>query len=89
MCGSTTDGSTDRLNDPPVPNPPCASQVIFLSSVGVLRTKQLPFNILNLCGVLDAKRDSEELLKSLGALASLSQCPCLSITTYKITLSFL
>lgn len=44
----------------------CA-QVVFLSSVGVLRTKQVPFNILNLCGVLDAKRDSEELLKSLGA----------------------
>ena len=33
----------------------------------MLRTKQVPFNILNLCGVLDAKRDSEELLKSLGA----------------------
>lgn len=51
---------------PPITTYPSSfkpQKVIFLSSVGVLRTRQLPFNILNLCGVLDAKRDSEELLK--------------------------
>ncbi len=42
-------------------------KVIFLSSIGVLRTKSLPYSILNLFGVLDAKRDSEELLKSMAA----------------------
>lgn len=42
-------------------------KVVFLSSVGTLRTKQLPFSILNAFGVLDAKRDSEELLKSMAA----------------------
>lgn len=61
----------DQLMDAPLPKTSHPTQhkhhtfhqVIFLSSVGVLRTKQVPFNILNLCGVLDAKRDSEELLK--------------------------
>jgi hypothetical protein len=42
-------------------------KVIFLSSIGVLRTKSLPYSILNLFGVLDAKRDSEDLLKSMAA----------------------
>jgi hypothetical protein len=53
------------------PLPPALShddQVIFLSSVGTLRTKQVPFNILNLCGVLDAKRDSEELIRRCGSI---------------------
>lgn len=40
-------------------------KVIFLSSIGVLRAKSLPYSILNLFGVLDAKRDSEEFLKSM------------------------
>lgn len=38
-------------------------KVVFLSSVGTLRSTQLPFSILNLAGVLDAKRDSEEAIK--------------------------
>lgn len=42
-------------------------KVVFLSSVGVLRTKSMPYSILNLFGVLDAKRDSEELLKQMAA----------------------
>jgi hypothetical protein len=42
-------------------------KVVFLSSVGVLRTKQLPYSILNAFGVLDAKRDSEDLLRQMAS----------------------
>jgi uncharacterized protein YbjT (DUF2867 family) len=37
-------------------------KVILLSSIGVERANQFPFKILNAYGVLDAKRESEELL---------------------------
>ncbi len=49
------------------PRKKAVKKVVFLSSVGVTRTKSLPYSILNFCGVLDAKRDSEDLLKSLAA----------------------
>jgi uncharacterized protein YbjT (DUF2867 family) len=49
------------------PRKKAVKKVIFLSSVGTLRTKQLPYSILNLFGVLDAKHDSEELIKRMAA----------------------
>lgn len=39
-------------------------KVVHLTSVGVDRTKEMPFLILNLFGVLDAKRDGEEAIKA-------------------------
>lgn len=39
-------------------------KIILLTSVGVDRTKEMPFLILNLFGVLDAKRDGEEAVKA-------------------------
>jgi nucleoside-diphosphate-sugar epimerase len=41
---------------------PTPKRVALLSSIGVERTTQFPFSLLNSYGVLDAKRDSEELL---------------------------
>ena len=41
-------------------------KVVLVTSVGVERTKQMPFLILNLFGVLDAKRSGEEALKEAG-----------------------
>lgn len=38
-------------------------KVVILTSIGVDRTKQMPFLILNLFGVLDAKKSGEEALK--------------------------
>lgn len=39
---------------------------IFVSSCGVLRKKQFPFNILNAFGVLDAKQAGEEAIAASG-----------------------
>lgn len=39
--------------------------VIFLSSIGVTRTKSFPFFILNAFGVLDAKRDAEIAIRKM------------------------
>ena len=41
-------------------------KVVLLTSVGVDRTKEMPFVILNLFGVLDAKRAGEEAIKAAG-----------------------
>ncbi|TFJ85913.1 hypothetical protein NSK_002733 [Nannochloropsis salina CCMP1776] len=49
------------------PRKRAVKKVVFLSSVGVLRTKQLPYSILNAFGVLDAKRDSEDLLRQMAS----------------------
>eukprot|EP00956_Cyclotella_meneghiniana_P014316 scaffold21396_cov68-Cyclotella_meneghiniana.AAC.10 len=38
-------------------------RMVLLTSVGVSRTDQMPFKILNLFGVLDAKRNGEEAVK--------------------------
>jgi uncharacterized protein YbjT (DUF2867 family) len=38
-------------------------KVVLVTSVGVSRTKEMPFLILNLFGVLDAKRAGEEAIK--------------------------
>uniref|UniRef100_A0A7S0E1B0 NAD(P)-binding domain-containing protein n=1 Tax=Hanusia phi TaxID=3032 RepID=A0A7S0E1B0_9CRYP len=47
-------------------------RVTFLSSVGVLRRKQFPFNILNLYGVLDAKNEGEQAIMQAAERASFS-----------------
>jgi len=39
-------------------------RLVLLTSVGVMRTNQMPFLILNLFGVLDAKRAGEDAVKS-------------------------
>lgn len=41
-------------------------KIILLTSVGVTRTKEMPFLILNLFGVLDAKKAGEEAVKASG-----------------------
>lgn len=41
-------------------------KIILLTSVGVERTKEMPFLILNLFGVLDAKKAGEEAVKASG-----------------------
>mmetsp|Transcript_28279 Transcript_28279/g.40416 ORF Transcript_28279/g.40416 Transcript_28279/m.40416 type:complete len:317 (+) Transcript_28279:205-1155(+) len=47
-------------------------RVVLLTSVGVNRTKQMPFLILNLFGVLDAKRAGEDAVKSAASEAGFS-----------------
>lgn len=47
-------------------------RVVLLTSVGVNRTKQMPFLILNLFGVLDAKRAGEDAVKSAANEAGFS-----------------
>ena len=42
---------------------PTLRRVVVLTSVGVERTNEMPFLILNLFGVLDAKRSGEEAVK--------------------------
>jgi hypothetical protein len=37
---------------------------VLLTSVGVDRTKEMPFLVLNLFGVLDAKKAGEEAVKA-------------------------
>lgn len=37
-------------------------KIVLLSSIGVDRADEMPFKVLNLFGVLDAKRQSEDLL---------------------------
>jgi nucleoside-diphosphate-sugar epimerase len=39
-------------------------KVVLLTSIGVDRTKQMPFLILNLFGVLDAKKSGEDAMKA-------------------------
>lgn len=41
-------------------------KVVLVTSVGVERTGEMPFRILNLFGVLDAKKSGEEAIKSSG-----------------------
>lgn len=42
-------------------------RVVFISSAGVERFNQLPFNILNLFGVLRCKKAGEDLVRACGA----------------------
>ena len=42
-------------------------KVVLLTSIGVDRTKQMPFLILNLFGVLDAKKSGEDAMKAASA----------------------
>lgn len=42
-------------------------KVVLVTSVGVKRTKNFPFFILNLFGVLDAKRSGEEAIQEMAA----------------------
>lgn len=39
-------------------------KIILITSVGVYRTDQMPFKVLNLFGVLDAKRSGEDAVKA-------------------------
>lgn len=48
---------------------PGMKKVVLLTSIGVDRTKEMPFLILNLFGVLDAKKSGEEVVKSAAAEA--------------------
>ena len=43
---------------------PGLKKVVLLTSVGVYRTKEMPFVILNLFGVLDAKRSGEDSVRA-------------------------
>lgn len=43
-------------------------RIVLLTSVGVQRTDEMPFLILNLFGVLDAKRAGEEAVRAAAAL---------------------
>jgi len=47
-------------------------RLVLLTSVGVTRTNQMPFLILNLFGVLDAKRSGEDAVKSAANEAGFS-----------------
>lgn len=47
-------------------------RMVLLTSVGVTRTNQMPFLILNLFGVLDAKRSGEDAVKSAASKAGFS-----------------
>ena len=42
---------------------PSMKKIVLITSVGVYRTDEMPFMILNLFGVLDAKRTGEDALK--------------------------
>lgn len=46
--------------------PKTVHRILLVSSIGVTRYNQLPFNILNLFGVLKYKRLAEELLQTSG-----------------------
>lgn len=46
--------------------PKALKRFIFISSIGILRKKKPPFNILNAFGVLDAKQKGEEAIVSSG-----------------------
>ncbi|MDJ0731022.1 MAG: SDR family oxidoreductase [Crocosphaera sp.] len=46
--------------------PSSLKRFVFISSCGVLRKDNFPFNILNAFGVLDAKLDAENCLKKSG-----------------------
>ena len=48
----------------------CVQQVILVTSVGVERTNVMPFLILNLFGVLDAKRAGEDAIRQHSAIDS-------------------
>lgn len=41
-------------------------RVVYASSIGTLRSKSFPFAILNLFGILDAKRTAEDIVKACG-----------------------
>ena len=43
---------------------PTMKKIVLITSVGVYRTDEMPFKVLNLFGVLDAKRAGEDALKS-------------------------
>lgn len=43
-------------------------RVVYVSSIGTLRSGSFPFNILNLFGVLDAKRKAEEAVQKAAEL---------------------
>mmetsp|Transcript_29747 Transcript_29747/g.63153 ORF Transcript_29747/g.63153 Transcript_29747/m.63153 type:complete len:375 (-) Transcript_29747:102-1226(-) len=47
-------------------------RMVLLTSVGVERTKEMPFLFLNLCGVLDAKRAGEDAVKAAAAEGNFS-----------------
>ena len=47
-------------------------RMIMLSSIGVQRRTQMPFPVLNACGVLDAKASGEEAIKADAAAAGYS-----------------
>jgi nucleoside-diphosphate-sugar epimerase len=49
------------------PRKGAVKKVVFLSSVGTSRFDKIPYSILNLGGVLTAKRDSEDALRSIAA----------------------
>lgn len=51
---------------------PTLRRMVLLTSVGVSRTKEMPFLILNLFGVLDAKRSGEEAVKSAATNSNFS-----------------
>eukprot|EP00977_Amphora_coffeiformis_P008463 scaffold1916_cov140-Amphora_coffeaeformis.AAC.5 len=42
---------------------PTMKKIVLITSVGVYRTDEMPFKVLNLFGVLDAKRTGEDALK--------------------------
>jgi nucleoside-diphosphate-sugar epimerase len=48
-------------------NESSVQQVVIVTSVGVDRTKEMPFAILNLFGVLDAKKAGEDAIKTAAA----------------------
>lgn len=48
---------------------PTMKKIVLVTSVGVYRTEEMPFKILNLCGVLDAKRAGEDALKAAAGAA--------------------
>ena len=48
---------------------PTMKKIVLITSVGVYRTDEMPFKVLNLFGVLDAKRAGEDALKQSAATA--------------------
>ena len=72
-AGGNTPQAIDKEAVTKIANAACnissMKKFLIVTSVGVDRTEEMPFKVLNLCGVLDAKRSGEEAVKAAAARA--------------------
>ncbi|EED87894.1 predicted protein [Thalassiosira pseudonana CCMP1335] len=64
--------AVSRIANLAASNCPSLRRMVLLTSVGVYRTDQMPFLILNLFGVLDAKRSGENAVKAAASEGNFS-----------------